>query len=417
MALVGLPFVTACALQPRVGLYAYFFWQAWDSAFVIGDSESAWLTPAKILAFLAMGTGILPLFKQNASLLASRGIVTSLLAFAVIAALSAVWSLDPARSGRIAAQMFVQLALLWVCVKLVSGDLAFIKRLFFWTFIGGLTAGGYAIVFGMKQTAYGRATIGDKANPGSVAAALVTGITCAPVLWVFVRRAWFRAFLFVGVLLIVLGVFATGSRAAVGGVGIGFVGAAVFSRSSALIGKVLIVTLMIGLAFGVAWASLNSGVLGEKSEARLANWLGVAPPSGVQAQGARVGRGEVWSIAWRGFTGTKGIGAGVGAAAQANFRYAGVYKDVHSNILGSLTEMGLPGIVTFVVLHALLIVGSWRMHLRALTGPAIVIFCGYFSFGATHTTYSTKLFWIPMTLMIILLEFDARLRASIGNPQ
>lgn len=412
MAIVGVPFLTVCAIQPRVGLYAYCFWQAWDSAFVIGDDQGAWLTPAKMLAFLALGTGILPLLRKSANLLASRGVVAWLFVFASVAAVSSVWSYEPSRSGRIAAQMIVQLALLWVCVKLVSSDLAYVKRLFFWTFIGGLTAAGYTILYGMNQTTYGRATIGDKANPGSVAAGLVTAITCGPLLWIFTKRMWFRGFLFAGIMIMVLGIFATGSRAAVGGVGIGFVAAALFSRSSAIIGRMLIVTLMVGLAVGAAWASLHSGVLGEKSEARLAGWFGVAPPSGGRAIHSKVGREEVWSLTWKGFTATKGIGAGVGSAAYANLDAAGVFKDVHSNIVGSLTEMGLPGFVSFMAANTLLIIRSWKMKFRKLTGPAIVIFCGYFSFGATHTTYSTKLFWIPFMLMIILFEFDAHSHAA-----
>ncbi|GJM26715.1 MAG: hypothetical protein DHS20C16_31300 [Phycisphaerae bacterium] len=412
MGIVGVPFFAACAVQPRIGLYAYGFWQAWDSAAVIGQSETAWLTPAKMLAFVALGTGILPLFKQNAALLASRAIVAWLLIFASVAAVSTVWSYEPTRSGRLAAQMFVQLSLLWVYVKLVGADLAYIKRFLFWTFVGGLTAAGYTIIYGMDQTAYGRATLGERANPGSVAAGLVTAITCAPVLWIFTRRMWFRAFLFVGVFVMVLGVFATGSRAAVGGVGIGFIAAAVFSRSSAIMGRLIIVTLMVVLAYGAALGSLHSGVLSERSESRLADWLGVQAPSGISAPRSHAGRDEVWAIAWKGYKGSNGIGTGVGGAAYANLRHAGIFKDVHSNVLGSLTEMGVPGFVAFVVVHVLLILRSWRMYMPQLTGAAIIIFCGYFSFGATHTTYSTKLFWVPMTLMVILLEFDARTRSS-----
>jgi len=410
MALVGVPFVAVCTIQPRVGLYAYCFWQSWDAAFVIGDTDSGWLTPAKMLAFLALGTGLLPLLKQNAKLLASQALMGWLFAFTLIVMFSCVWSYDPARSGRFAAQLVVQLLLLWVYVKLISVDLAYIKRLFFWTFVGGLTAATYTILFGMNQTKFGRATLSESANPGTVAASLVTAVSCVPVLWIFTRRNWFRAFLFVGSLVTVLGTFATGSRAAVGGIGIGFIAAALFSRSSAIIGRMVVVMLMCGLAFGAAWGSLHSGLLGEKSEARLAGWLGVDPPSGARSVIPRGGREEVWRTAWKGFKGTNGIGAGIGEAADANLRHAGIYKDVHSNILGSLVEMGILGFVSFAMINALLVIQSWKMNIRKLTGPAIVIFCGYFSFGATHTTYVTKLFWIPITFMIILFEFDARVR-------
>ncbi|NOX60014.1 MAG: hypothetical protein GXP29_14305 [Planctomycetes bacterium] len=417
LGVVGIPFLGACAIEPRIGLYAYGFWQVWDSAAVIGSSETAWLTPAKMLAFLILFTGIVPLFKHSAPFLVSRTTVYSLLAFVSVAALSVMWSYEPSKSARLAAQMFVQLALLWIYVKLISVDLAYFKRLLFWTFVGGLTAGAYTILYGMEQKSFGRATLGERSNPGSVGAALVTALSCGPVLWIFVRRAWFKGFLFAGCLVLVLAVFTTGTRSAVGAIGAGFLGAAVFSRSSGFGARLMILILTVGLAYASAMASLHSGVLGERSEARLAGWLGVAPPSGVRALHSRVGRDEIWSMAWKGYVSTKGIGAGVGAAAYANLEGAGLFKDVHSNIMGSLTEMGFPGFVSLAVVHILLLIRAWNLHWRRLTGPAIIVFSGFFMFGAVHTTYTTKLFWLPITLLVVLFEVDARMRGADADPR
>jgi hypothetical protein len=105
-------------------------------------------------------------------------------------------------------------------------------------------------------------------------------------------------------------------------------------------------------------------------------------------------------------------GAGIGASALASLRANGEYRDVHSNLLGALVETGPMGLFAFLGLNLALVLGVLRIRDQRLQISAWVILLPSLTMGVVHTTYAGKWFWLPVTLLAVLLELDARTSAQ-----
>lgn len=414
VAVLGVPFIAACVFQPRVGVYAYGFWQAWDSAIKLGGGTGAgWMTVGKILAVVVVMTGLLHAYACPSRISASRRPFAYLFALCTMATLSVAWSYAPVASVRFAAQMWLQLALAWVVVKLVGFDRAQMTRLMFWVVLGALTASTYVLLFGMDQRVYLRATLGESANPVSVAAALVTGLACVPLLWVLVSSRIVKLPLLPVGLIILFGIFATGTRAAVAAVGGGFILAGVLSKAKGIVPRVGILLVSVVLVLASMLAALSTGMLSEQSESRLRNMLMLQTRSFDPNAGLpQARRSEIWLMSLDSYRKTYLIGTGVGATPAANERLAGRYRDVHSSIIASLTELGPIGCFVFVALHLSLFLRIRRLRISGLQGAALIGFVGFVLMGSTHTVYTTKWFWLPVTFLLAILELDARQRGA-----
>ena len=111
----------------------------------------------------------------------------------------------------------------------------------------------------------------------------------------------------------------------------------------------------------------------------------------------------------QGYARTHLIGTGIGVTPVANEQLVGVYKDVHSSIIASLTELGPAGFAIFVALHVSLFVRIRRLRARGFHGAAMIIFVSFILIGSVHTVYTTKWFWLPLAFLVAIFELDARL--------
>lgn len=413
---VGMPVGAACLFRPRVGVYAYGFWQAWDSAVKFGGDATSpdRITFGKMLAVVIVVTGALHVWSSPVRISAARAPFRWLLILCLVGAFSTLWSYAPLDSARFAAQMFLQLALAWVAVTLVAPERAYLQRLMFWTVLGACSASVFVLLFGMEQRAYLRATLGEQANPVSVAAALVTGLTCVPVLGSLVSSRWTKALLIPPGLMILFAILATGTRAAVGAIGAGFLAAALFSKGRDIRSRLVALALSMFLVTGGTMIALGTGILTEQSESRLRHMLmlptrGWNPEEGIP-QGSR---SEIWLMSLDAYVRTHLIGTGLGATPLANERLVGRYKDVHSSPIASLTELGPLGLLAFVGIHLSLLLAIRRLRMPGLQGAGLIVLVGFMVVGAAHTTYTTKWFWLPITFLLAMIEFDAR--ASVDD--
>ncbi len=408
---LGVPMGAACLFQPRVGVYAYGFWQAWDSAVKFGGSSTApaWITVGKMLAIVVVLSGALHAWSSPVRVSAARAPFRWLLALCMVAAVSTLWSYAPLSSALFAGQMFLQLALAWVVVTLVASDCAHLKRLMFWTVLGAFSASAFVLLFGMNQRVYLRATLGEQANPVSVAAALVTGLSCTPVLWSLASSRLTKLMLIPPGLTILFAIFATGTRAAVAAIGAGFLVAGVFSKGRDIRSRLAVLAVSGFLVMGGTMIALGTGILSEQSESRLRNMLmlptrGWDPNAGLP----HARRSEIWLMSLDAYVRTNLIGTGLGATPIANEQLVGRYKDVHSSPVASLTELGPLGFLAFAALHVSLLLGICRLRRPGLQGAGLVVLIGFFLVGCAHTTYTTKWFWLPITFLLAMIELDAR---------
>ncbi|HOA75861.1 MAG TPA: hypothetical protein PKL76_20650, partial [Phycisphaerae bacterium] len=70
---------------------------------------------------------------------------------------------------------------------------------------------------------------------------------------------------------------------------------------------------------------------------------------------------------------------------------------------------------TFLGLHVALGLGLLRLRQPSLQMPGWVVLLSSFAMGIAHTTYTTKMFWLPVTVVLILIEFDARATTNETN--
>lgn len=284
VAIIGVPIALACLIEPRVSAYAYVFWQAWDSAVVLGDSkQGAWLTPGKMLAFGVLAVALLHLWRRPLRVRSSTGPILWASGFCLIALLSAAWSYDVAKSLRLGLQILVQLLLVVAIVTMVSEDTGSVKRLAFWALLGGVGAAAYIVLFGMDQRAFARATLSEQANPVSAAGALVVAWTFIPLLWVLTRNGLFKLLLIACAGLILFGIVGTGTRAAIGGILGGMAAAAILSGGGRRVRRAVIMTVVLALAYVLGAVAIYSSVIPGQAAVRLAEFMRLPLPD----QGAR----------------------------------------------------------------------------------------------------------------------------------
>jgi O-antigen ligase len=410
------PFVVACIMEPRVSLYAYGFLQAWDSAVAFGgdSADAPWITPAKLLSVIIIVTTIPRIWRSPGTFAATRSLMIWAVLFILAAFLSILWSAEVVASWRYTLQMIVQFVLIIIFMKIVGINRAALRRLFLWTVVGGATAGVYVALFGMEQQTFGRATLSDQANPVAVAMGLSVAFGCIPMVWAMIRRLWAR------VLLVAMGapIFAAiifgGTRAAVLSVLAGMAAAVVFRRKGSVLVRLMILVIGTALFYMAAVAVLYSGAVSDSAAGRLATTLMLPPPAGSQRGVHEVaierGRSGVWLLNLQGYlNGDTGIlGAGVGCSSFANLRTVGEFRDVHSNLLASLTEMGPLGLITFVGLTVAIFMTVYRLRNPKYHSAMLFLFLIFFLMGLVHTSYVSKLFWLPITFIACVAELDRR---------
>jgi len=396
------PLLVMFLVAPRTAIYAYCAWQAWDAAIVFGGGPGAWITPAKLLSVLVLVAALTNAWRVRIDTEGCRGILLWSLGFGIAGLVSASWAYDKLLALRLTLQILTQVALMLVIVALAAAELAHVRRLLLWTAIGGVTASAYLLVFGLQQGRFERATLSTEANPAGVGGALATAFAVLPALWVSSRSSMVRLGLILGGTVILAGIMTTGTRAALGGVLLAVILSPIFSIGRHFLKRLLVLFLLCAGLYGLGAAVLYSGFLSDQASTRLAKFLFLPPPNPyshwIHEPGARL---MVWGWAMQGYLRAGLLGSGLGNAAWAALYGVGVYKDVHSNVFGALVEMGPIGLAAFAGLHVAAALAIRRM-LPSLRAPAWILLISCFAVGAVHTTYTSKLFWVPITFVAVL---------------
>lgn len=416
---VGVPFLVGCCVNPRVGLYAYCFWQAWDSAIVFGNvKQGAWLTPGKMFAFWVLGIGSLHLWRHRLRIEASRSVLGWACALCALALLSSIWSYDVLRSLRYGSQMLVQLLLAIVMVALIGGNPNHVKRLAFWTVLGGATAAVYVLLFGQEQHAFSRATLSESANPNAVAMALTVSLCCVPLLWCLIRSRLFKLSLIAASVVTLIGMVPTGSRAGLGSVFLALAGTAALARGRGRAKRMVLITVALVIAYVIGAMVVYSTLVPERTAVRLAEFMRLPHPK-VRADigGQLQTRAHAWTLAIKGYQASGPMGSGIATSAHASLQAVGEYRDVHSNVLGSMVELGPFGLMIFLGFNVAMALRVFRLREAWLQVPAWLMLLSTFAMGLTHTTYTTKYLWLPIAFLIVIYELDVGSEKHESSPE
>lgn len=391
----GVPIIFGTLLYPQIGAYVYFALQAWDAALV--GAVGAIITPAKLFSIPFLIGFLVAAVRRPVHLRESRSFVVLALVYSVWAFVPAAFSVAPLASVRFALQHIVQIFLLVAVIHLIDTRER-IGRLMYWTVVSGTAAAAMMFVYGGSHL-YTRGTLGEYANPVSTALALGTAMMCIPAAWSATRTRWlYPCYIAAGVVL-TIGILITGTRAVLIGVflGLGF-GALVSKRVSwsvkilagAGAGAVLVIVFMVVLA---------SGMLDRQSQKRFE-----ALVTSTEATGAENVRWAIWKNALLTYADHWVLGFGMGNTQFAMERKFGGAFDIHNNYLAPLVDTGPVGAFLF---WAAIVVVIRRVRAIGVAGasvPAMMMLVYVLFTGLTHTFHSTKWFWIPITICLLLAE-------------
>lgn len=403
-AVAGTAFAISVFICPAVGLYAYFAWQAVDSAF-ISDTGSV-LTPAKVFAPFLLLVYVCKFGRTGTRMLVSKPFIMAMLAYAAYGAVLAPLSPEPSEAWRYTGQILVQALLVAMAVHVVNNR-AFVGRAMVFTVIGGVVAASIMTFSGYDiGSADQRATIGEHANPNSTAFALSIALFAIPAAWGYVRFKVMWPIYLAAAPLIFWQVLQTGSRTGMVGVfAAASLGVFIVKRTS-ITKRIVVATICTMICVGVLAYQLESGALGGRAGARIESFVA----AGDEDLGDNP-RMAIWSLALQTFV-RQPWGFGFGQTAYTLRDEQGWFIDIHSSWLGALVEGGVIGF-TFFAWGMWHLVKATRGIARAHPGiAAAMMLCLLAMNGVAHTYTYSKWFWVPATLCLLMAEQAARDRAA-----
>ncbi len=413
LAAVGLPLLVLCLLKPAISLYVFVFAAAFDAVTAFGEEGTvlAMITLIKPLAAIVF-LSCFPLFiSQHIPLRASRGLIRTFVLLALLVSASIMWSFTRFTSIQYSLLMFGQIVLLLVMVNYVMRNVHIFRNILLWLVAGGVACSVFLFFVGAGMTkGFGRASLGEGANTNAVAIGLVVSISVLPLLWVTTVRRSHRILILAAGLIIYGGIFYTGSKAGAACALLGVLVGGIFEarqRGFLRLFRILGVFLII---FIVTYVLLQLNVLPGGSQTRLEGMFRVGQTIEAAERGG-LKREGVWRLAWITYrnSGQMLVGVGAGAIQYANM-IVGTCSERHSahnNFIQALVELGPLGLILILLVHIYPVILLMRLRNRKLIPPAMVALSAPLLAGLTHGTWTTKFFWIPMLIVVLLCEADA----------
>jgi len=399
----GLTFLVATLYAPSLGVYAYFALQALDVGFKAERFAS--FTPSKALAPFLLLVFLTRLGTHKTRLQVSQSLVWTAMLFGVYGLLTAPLATDMKVASKYGAQIIIQALLIGVVAKLLTNRTQ-IHRALLATAFGGLIASMILVVTGGVSSQFTRATLGEFANPNSVAHGLSISLLALPAAWGYCRSLTLKTAYFAAAPVILAGMMKTGSRSAIAAAVGAFAVGGLVAKRAGLMRSVSVTAITTLLAGGSMLVVMRSGVLDAATQERIENFL-----SGRRGDVGEE-RGEIWKEALHEYLRRPVFGFGYGNTAAALQESQGVFLDVHSSIVGPLVDGGPIGFTLFA-LTLILTLKCVRGIRQGNPGiAAAMMFCMLIVSCLTHTIHFTKWFWIPITICVLLAEQTAREREA-----
>ncbi|MCC7291260.1 MAG: O-antigen ligase family protein [Phycisphaerales bacterium] len=411
--LVGLYLVGATFVAPQIGLYVLFAIQAWDPYFVDPArvlETYGLLTPTKAFSFIVILAFLLNRSQQRQAVVVTKRAYAACAAFILWGLLIAIFAPNPLLGVRYAAQVLVLVAVSYAATRLLRTREQ-VNRLMFWTIVGSLSASLAFYLLGDPSSRQ-RGTLGEHSNPNTTAMTLAIGMMAIPAAWGLTRRKWMWGLYPAVAAFLMYTLMRTGSRATCGGVVIAYSLGAVFTRGRGFFKKLAAAVLATAFGATLFFAVLNAHVLDEKSQERLESLVSSAPPTSTEFS-----RWAIWRNSLRVFTSSPLVGVGMGnASAAMGEQLHGEARDVHSNYLGALVETGVVGGLIFLGVLGLAGLAVWRIPQANPGVPATILFLYILLISVMHTSYLTKMFWLPLLLALVLCEHGRKTEALGAVP-
>lgn len=393
-----LPSLIASLFEPFIGLAALFAFTLFDEQVAVAATR---FTSSKFLAiFVALGF-FFRCQRREYTLIPPEPLAKLAMTWGFLCMLSAVWSVYPkftflasitqvllAGTVLMASQLITtkaRLATLLACVTLASAAGAVIMLIF-----PDLAA---------SQTAMAdRATMGTT-NANTIARTLTMGIF-AGIYVIWVSRSWLLRLIMMGAITATfVGILATRTRAALGGVFLGLVGGSVLGLRGSIVQRLLMFAVLAACTFGGFYFVESTGILGT---GYLERWEQVGSGVSVRTYIWKTGIAIWWNNPALGVGYHSFMSSYTEAASQQSRWGVGAERDPHNTWLKALCELGPIGISLMSAMMIWLTIYAFRIRPgpEANLGFAITAFIT--STSLISTLMGLKIIWYMIAVVIAM---------------
>ncbi|UCG32728.1 MAG: O-antigen ligase family protein [Phycisphaerales bacterium] len=393
-----LPALIASLFEPFIGLAALFAFTLFDEQVAVAAAR---FTSSKFLAiFVAFGF-FFRCQRREYSLIPPEPLAKLALAWGFFCMISSMWSVYPkftflasitqvllAGTVLMASQLITtraRLATLLACVTLAS-------------------AAGAVIMLAFPQLAGAQTATADRASMGTtnantIARTLTIGIF-AGVYVIWVSRSWLLRLVMMGAITATfVGILATRTRAALGGVFLGLVGGSILGLRGSIAQRLLMFGVLAACTFGGFYFVERTGILGA---GYLERWGQVGSGVSVRTYIWRTGIAIWWNNPALGVGYHSFMSSYTEEAAQQSRWGVGAERDPHNTWLKALCELGPIGVSLTVAIMIWLAIYAFRIRPgpEANLGFAITAFIT--SSSLISTLMGLKIIWYMIAVVIAL---------------
>lgn len=397
--IIGVAFVISCFAAPQIGIYSYFMFQALDAAFI--QSMQDQFTPAKVLGPFLILPWLVYYSRSRASILVSKKFIVVMVLYGVFGMITSAFAINFEEAIRFSGQILTQCIMIAAAIHILDTR-RYVARAMFWTVIGGLIAAFAVVTGGENRTS--RSTLGEYANPNTIAITISVACAAIPAAWILTKVRLLHPFFLAAVPIMIIAILMCGTRSAIFGLVFAFTFCVIFARSGNILKRIVASVVLMAILVATFQFAISSGLLGKAARDRLEAFV---QDTGGVTQDSRT---YIWQMTFKTYLHEPMIGVGYGNSQFANLEYQGWRIDVHNDVLGALVDGGPIALM-------LLLLGFWmlfrtvnRTRSTNLGIPAMVIVVIPLISGNLHRLIFSKLFWVPITICLIIAEQAERER-------
>lgn len=404
---VGLVLGVTTLVAPQVAFYLYFAWQSLDVLFV--QAGELPVTPSKVMAFYILLLYAISIGKIRQRILVSKPVIFLMLMFGIFALSGAPFAIEPFRAVKNSMQIIVQVILVVGALHFLDDEKR-IRSVFFWCFVGGIVAGVVLIAkagFGGQYRARLTAT---RVAAQTTSVGFAVALIALAGLWGLKSQKRYLPLYLLGSLVIFVALMKTGARAGLIAVSVAFISGLVFAKGVKASVRIFVpVLIFIVLACGVFYV-LSTNILDEQSQERLQ-----ALVTGRSEFTSGTSRPAIWARVVSTYLENKPLfGWGFANTSEAMILFRGEQKDIHNSFLAPLVDTGPVGFILFSSGMLILFLKMRRISDPRLGITAVTVYVYLVLSGLVHTIHSTKWFWIPLTMCLLLAEQAKRQELENG---
>jgi hypothetical protein len=244
------------------------------------------------------------------------------------------------------------------------------------------TAAETFVVFRIYDVVMGRIAQEDVLAVGTYVKSMLAAIFLIPVLMARTRSQVIRLVLVFAMVLCILAVVLTGSRAGVIGLGVGVVVFIVTLKGIPLRSKLLVLLIISAVAAMALFLTFRLGA--ERM------WHERIQEFGAAAQA----RFERWQVGLQIASENLIFGTGMGNEPWEFARHGYFFTETHNDVLSALIRTGILGLLCYLGTLIFCLVSLWRLPRGVIRSSLLAVWLAILTYGTSQPSLAQKIFWL-----------------------